>query len=285
MARDAREAGHEAGFALLIVLWSVVLLALLVTGIAASGRTDTQLAANLRDAAQAEAAADGAVHQAAFQLLDPARPWAADGAPRTIAVPGAAVTLRIEDQAAKVNPNGASRELLRSLLQAVGAGSAADPVAANIVLWRFPRVRPGGLSVGLGNPDAGPSPAAAPYRAAGLDYEPPGAPFESLDELRLVLGMTPELLARLLPHLSLLNDTDPDPAKAGPVVLQALRNASLLPAASPSRAPARPRAVRIVAAAVTPTGARFTRDAGLRLGLGEKEPLLTIAGWGSVPEP
>ena len=205
---------REGGFALLIVLWSVVLLALLVTGITAAGRTEVQLAANLRGAAQAEAAADGAVHLAAFHLLDPAAPWRADGRPRQIAVPGALVTLRVTDLAGRVNPNAASRELLRALLQGVGvAGPAADGLAANIAAWRFPRVR-GGLAPGLGfgSVDAGPSPEArgVPGGRAGT-MRRRGRRFQTLAELSLVLGMTPDVLARLLPHLSLLTDAAPDP--------------------------------------------------------------------------
>ena len=87
------------GFALLIVLWSVVLLALLATGLNAAGRTDLQLAANIRRAAAAEAAADGGIAAAIFHASGlPATAWAADGQPHTVRIGAYAVTLRIMDE-------------------------------------------------------------------------------------------------------------------------------------------------------------------------------------------
>jgi len=41
---------RQRGFALLIVLWSMALLALLLTQVTATGRSETQLADNLRRA-------------------------------------------------------------------------------------------------------------------------------------------------------------------------------------------------------------------------------------------
>lgn len=80
--RRAAGGGRDRGFALLIVLWAVVLLALLATRLMAAGRTELQLSANLRGAAEAEAAADGAVQEAMFHLLNPSDAWRADGADR-----------------------------------------------------------------------------------------------------------------------------------------------------------------------------------------------------------
>src|SRR5277367_4288128 len=77
-----REPPHaQRGFALLIVLWTLVLLVLLVTQLTAAGRTETRIAANLRSGAAAEAAAEGAVYEALFHLLDSsAGHWNVDGA-------------------------------------------------------------------------------------------------------------------------------------------------------------------------------------------------------------
>lgn len=273
--------GSQRGFALLIVLWSVVLLALIGTGMTASGRADVQVAANIRAAARAEAAADGAIQEAVFHLLDPANPWFADGWDRVIDVPGARVTLRIDNEAGKVNPNTAPSEALRALLQASEASAEqAARLAAAIVEWRFPRTA-AATGPGLGAfRDPGAIPPSQPYRIAGLDYAPPGAPFESLDELGLVAGMSPSLLASLIPHLSLYNDADPDPAAADPVVRQALRLGAGAPA-SPRETTAPARIVSITAAAVAPGDGHFTRRATVRLGRSEKETLMTILTWTS----
>ena len=66
--RRTADLSRDRGFALLIVLWTVALLALLATWITAAGRTEAQLAGNLRDAATADLVADGTAHEAVFYL-------------------------------------------------------------------------------------------------------------------------------------------------------------------------------------------------------------------------
>lgn len=260
---------RERGFALLIVLWAVVLLALLATQLAATGRTEVQLASNLRAAAVAEAAADGAVQAAAFHLLDPANPWAADGTDRTLPVPGGAVAIRIENEAGKVNPNLADADLLRALLLRVGAeGQAAGTLAAAIVDWRTPATPQRTLAA-----------KAAAYGASGLAYGPPGAPFADLEELGAVLGMTPALLARLAPYASVLTDAEPDYAVAAPPVRQALRDVS----GQARGAPPLPLRTVTVTALAQASGGRFTRRATLRLGAGAKEAPVVILAWEAAP--
>ena len=258
---------RQRGFALLIVLAALALLALLVGAVAAAGRGEAQLAGNLRDGAAAEEAADGAVQEAAFHVLDRTRAhWPADGAERRIMVGGVPVSVRISNEAGKINPNLAPPALLAGLLQAVGAdpGRAAT-IAAAIVAWRTPGQA-----------------AATPYVAAGRDYGPPGAKLQSLDELRFVLGMTPELLARLLPHLSLARDRPPDPAVADPVVAQAIATATGQPAV-PTGIGQDESVVRIIATAEGPARARFTRAAVLRLDPGRPQMPLRIESWTAPP--
>jgi general secretion pathway protein K len=201
----------------LIVLWTLVLLVLLVTQLTAAGRRETRIAANLRSGAAAEAAADGAVYEALFHLEDSsAGHWNVDGTLHRVRVPHGVATIRIRSEAGKVNPNTAPVALMAALLHNLGVEpQMAATVAAAIINWRTSDLPPQ-LVVAT----------AAQYRAAGRDYGPPGAPFESLDELGLVLGMTPALLERLIPHLSIYQGGDPTPAAADPIVLRALAEAA-----------------------------------------------------------
>ncbi len=265
-------AARQRGFALLIVLWTMVLLSLIGSRIAASGRAEAQLAANIRDAAVTEAAADGAVQEAAFHLLDaPPRRWAADGRARLLQMPGGAVEVRIASEDGKVNPNLASAPLLTALLHEVGADTrTAALVADSIVRWRFPWVRPGTND-----------PTLAAYKAAGLNYGPAGSPFGSLDEVGAVLGMTPDLLARVRPYLSLYANGTPDPASARPPVLAALREALGGSTPPPSGAP--PSAVGITAVAAGPNGTRFARHAILRLSSQSGAPPVQVMAWDTPP--
>jgi general secretion pathway protein K len=207
---------RQRGFALLIVLWTLALLALLGTQLVAAGRGEAQLARNLVDAAQTEAATDGAVQQAIFAMLDASDArWKTDGMVHEIRLGDVAVSLRLADENGKVNPNLASASLLAALLVQVGAPpSTAASLANAIVDWRTDNRL-------LGQPDAD----AARYGLAGLDYAPPGANFLDVDELGEVLGMTAELLARLRPHMTVYSARDPDGATADGVVAAALRQA------------------------------------------------------------
>ena len=124
----------QRGFALLIVLWTLGLLALLGTQLLATARQDTQLARNLLDAAELEAAANGAVQQAIFANLDTSnKHWDADSVTRMIRVGRVPVAVRLDDEAEKVNPNIASGALLQALIAALGADRVtAARVAASI---------------------------------------------------------------------------------------------------------------------------------------------------------
>jgi general secretion pathway protein K len=201
----------QQGFALLIVLWTLGLLALLGTQLLATSRQDMQIARNQLDAATLEAAANGALQQGIFRVLDRSSGhWNADRMIHLLQVGRARVTVQIEDEADKVNPSIASPALLRALLLQVGAdpGTAAA-VAASIVEWRMASNTPGR-----------PNPILARY--AGRDFAPLGEPFSSVEELGSVLGMTPELLGRLRPHLALFTDSDPGAGTRDPVVARAL---------------------------------------------------------------
>jgi general secretion pathway protein K len=211
--------GHDRqrGFALLIVLWTVGFLALLGTRIVAAGRSDTQLADNLKQQAVLEAAAEGAVANVTFQILVRRDPrFRVDGIVREVRIGQTPVLVRVEDENDRVNLNTASSVLLRALIVQVGGAPAlANRLTAAILDWRTSgaNARPDGAKL-------------ADYRAAGRGYGPPGTPFQSVDELADVLGMTPELFARLAPHLTVLTDGDPDMSTHDPMVARALTDSA-----------------------------------------------------------
>lgn len=245
---------RERGFALLIVLWSMALLALIGTQVTAAGHGETRLATNLRASAVAEAAADGAVFEAIFHLLDgSSNHWPPDGLPRAVKLPQAVVEVTLIDEGRKLTLNNSSLPLLRGLLRAIGCDPALVlTLADEIADWRSPANFP--LPHGA---------KAAQYRAAGREYGPPNQPFRSLDELGLVLNMTPQVLARLRPYVSPYVESTPKLAGADPVIAAALTDASAGGVAPLSFD--EPATVTIVAVALSAGGARFTRRAVVRL--------------------
>src|SRR5450759_2558412 len=255
---DCRRSG---GFALIIVLWTLVLIAFIFAQLTSSGRTEIRIAGNLVANAQAEAALDGAVFQTIFNLSDasPERRWSLDGTARELAVGDSRVSVRIEDEAARINPNLASPTLLEALLRAAGSDrESAQRLVAAIREWI-------GAPLAVRPKDA----VSADYRAAGLDYEPPGAPLETIGELGRVLGMTPAVLAAIRPHLSLFGPPQPDASHADPVV------AAILAAGAPGNpiaaSPRNPQAPDVVTARITadadgPGNARVRHVAVVRIG-------------------
>lgn len=281
MAPD-RKTREERGFALLIVLWTIILLALLVTHLTATGRGETRLAGNLRTAAVMEAAADGAVFEAIFHVLDSsAGHWPANGATHRIRFPDAVVDLSIGNEAGKLNVNTVQPQLLQALLhvRGVDTGTAAS-IAAAVSDWRFPDAQ--------GEPTGT---KAQRYRDAGRDYGPPGKPFETMEELGLVLGMTPAILARIAPYLSVYRDGDPDTRYAAAPVLQAFKEATGTDPV-PTTGPPDERVVTIAAIATRPDrpaagranqgDARFVRRAVVRIGA-RAHSLFQILTWDSGP--
>ena len=239
------------------------MVSLLVSAIAAAGSGRLRQAADLRRNAQLDAQAAGGVQEAVFHLLDAGRNhWAADGTMHRIQGVDSRLTLRIDSETGKVNPNRASPDLLSGLLQAVGAGSRqANALALAIAAWRYPGQPPPGQS-------------QTDEQGGGRDYRPPGAPFESIAELGLVPGMTPTLLAAVAPYLTLYHDGDPDPASAGPVVRQAVQIAAgpnATAAEEPASQPPRrdETLVAVTATAEDAAGHRATRRAVVLTGGGE----------------
>ena len=232
----------QRGFALLIVLWMLVLIAFITAHVTAAGRTEIRIAGNLAANAAAQAAADGAIYQAIFNLADPRpeRHWALDRAPHDIDIGGSRVTLRLEDEDARVNPSYASPALVAALLQVVGSdpGSAAS-LANGIAEW-----------VGSASSRRPAAAVLAEYQAAGLDDGPPGAPLESLDELLRVRGMTPTLFAALRPHLTLFGQPVPDRAGADAEIAAAL---ALLGPPAPGVRGALPTASDVITARIHAT--------------------------------
>src|SRR5260370_21728631 len=114
---------RNGGFALLIVLWTLVLIGFIVAHLTASGRTEIRIAGNLMANSVAEAAADGAIFEAIFNLSDP-RPdhrWPADGIARELPAGTSRVIVRVKDEASRLNPSSASPALLEALLRVTGS--------------------------------------------------------------------------------------------------------------------------------------------------------------------
>ena len=275
---------RSGGFALLIVLWTLVLIAFIVARMTASGRTEIRIAENLRADAAAEAADDGAIYSAIFNQLDPNpdERWPLNGRPRELTIGSSRVMVQLEDEAGRINPSTASPALLEALLRATGSDAeSARRLAAAIGEWVGSAAAIGELAGSA----AGARPrnaVLADYRAAGLDYGPPGEPLETLDELGRVLGMTPAVLAAIRPHLTLFGPAQPSAQSTDPVVAAALAATGQVPQAlvPGNQPPPDLLLVRITATAFGPSNARVSKSAIVRVGAMLPDGYAVLA-WGA----
>ena len=253
-------APQDRGFALLIVLFVLVLLGFLITQFLGAARTELTITGNLRGAAMAGAAADGGVSRAIVDL--------ADGtaiAPRRIGA--SAVVVSVRGIAGRINPNAAPPALLAALLRVAGAGPAqAQEIADAIVAWRSPAASPAAQAA-----------LDARYRATGHPSGPNGTGFTAVSDLTGVIGMTPRLYDAIAPHLSLFAPPLPDAASADPIVRAALRLAG--PITLPGGAVEGPRIVEIAASATGPGRAIARRCAVVRLSPSNIETPFRILSW------
>lgn len=289
-----RRPGREPGIALVLVLWVLALLSVIAGSLVFSSRTEVLMAGNLASLAQAEAAADAGVYIAVAELArpqkDPLR-WKGDGLTRLWEFRGARAQVTILDESAKVDLNSAPPALLKGLFLAAGlAEPDADALSDAVTDWRDQddlRSLHGAEK--------------AEYASAGRNFGPANAPFETIEELRQVLGVSDELFRRLEPLVTVHSrqagiNTDVAPRE----VLLALPGASpeqvdtfmeqrraLLEQGLP--APPFPGAVAFSAAAsgsvfsiqveaVMEDNSRFLREAVVRVTTDVRRPM-TILAW------
>ncbi len=205
----------QRGVALLLVLWACTLLAILLGGYAALARTEGLQARYQFAQAQAHYAAEAGLMRAVYGLRDPLpqQRWAADGRPYPFHYDNATVMVSAIDEGGKVDLNTATPQVLQGLFEAIGQNpDQAQALADNVINWRSP---PGMTS------DA--ASRAAAYASAGREYGPRNGPFASIEELQMVLGVTPTIYRMVAPEITIWSGKpSPDPNTAPPLALASI---------------------------------------------------------------
>lgn len=208
-------ASRQRGVALLLVLWACTLLAILLGGYAALARTEGLQARYQFAQTQAHYAAEAGIMRAFYGLQDPINKnrWIDDGRVYSLAFDGAAIKISAIGENGKVDLNAATPDVLQALFRAAGTPPAdAKSLAAHVVEWRSAPL----MVADLGK-------RRAEYAAAGHDYGPRNGPFVSIEELQMVLGMTPALYRIIAPDITIWSGNPvPDPNTAPPLALAAI---------------------------------------------------------------
>lgn len=186
---------RESGIALVLVIWVVTLLLVIAGSFLYAMRTDARAARNAALIARGDALAQAAVARAVFELFKPQESqgvWKRNGEVRGWVFDKAQVSVSVSDESAKIDINTANNELLKGLFRYAGMGEVDAAKLLDAVLdWRDQDTlrRPQGAE-------------EADYAQAGFKGRPANYPFQSTEELQLVLGMPAGVYQRIAPMIT-----------------------------------------------------------------------------------
>jgi general secretion pathway protein K len=218
----------ERGFIIVAVLWMLAALATLAS-VYSIYASNTAMASHVEDdRLQAEASLKAGVELAAARLSAGQAATRSTFGDFVFRIGRSKVAVRYESEGARIDLNKAPKPLLVGLFTTIGLDAARAAYCADrIIGWRTKGV------VAAENEEG------QAYRLAGVPYPPRQSPFESILELPLVLGLSPDIVQRILPFVTVFNgEAEIDPATAAPEVLAALpgMNPQLLQQALAQRA-------------------------------------------------
>lgn len=198
--------------ALVMVLWVISLMTIMAGSFALSTQREAGILSHAHERSKALALAEGGVNYAMLMLSlpDPKKRWQADGTPYLWQVEGARVKIRIMDEGGKIDLNAAQELTLKTVFKLAGQDEErATQLADAIMDWRDPD----DLKRAQGA-------EAEDYQARRLQSPPQNRNFLIMDELRGVMGITPELYRKLESWFTLYTGEEGlNPAKAPKEIL------------------------------------------------------------------
>jgi len=205
------------GFALILVIWVLVLLSAIGAGFSTLVGVETRSASWAGEKVGFHSAALAAVHRAILDLreVDSQSGWKVNGVPNDWHWQGFEVQLTIRYEAGKVDLNYAPRPILSGLFRQLFPDADANALSGALLDWRD---RDDKVS------EQGAEEAA--YEAAGYARSPANAPLSSISELSQVLGFDSQMVEVLRPHVTVFaRSAKLDASTASATVLRAIPDA------------------------------------------------------------
>lgn len=176
---------RSEGFALVLVLWVISLLTIMAGSFALSMRREAAIVTGSSSNAQAMAVAESGLAVAELMLMNPDQRyrWRSDGSLYQIDYVDSKVRVQLLSETGKVDINSADQTLLQGLMLHAPVEEELQTKLVNAILdWRDADdlVRLEGAE-------------KEEYKDAGLNYSPRNKPFQSTEELQLVLGMNEQV--------------------------------------------------------------------------------------------
>lgn len=206
---------RSGGFALVLVLWVLSLITIMAGSFALSMRREAGTVAGTSSNAQALAIAESGLAIAELMIMNPDQQqrWHTDGSIYQINYVDSKIRIRLLSEAGKVDLNRADEALLKELMLRAPVDEEQQSKLLNAILdWRDgdDLVRMNGAE-------------KEEYQKAGLSYQPRNKPFQSVDELQMVLGMNEQVFKWLESRVTVYSEqANVDMAQAAKEVLYAL---------------------------------------------------------------
>jgi general secretion pathway protein K len=212
VASREKHDGSSDGFIVVTALWLLAALAALAAIVSIYLVQSAKAVAVLDAALQSDMLTSAGLELAAYQLSNQDTDRQPTHGRFTFSLAQTKVTVEYLSEAARINLNLASKDLLVGLFSALGADTeAAELYAERVVGWRT-RAQPKNLEVEEGL-----------YAAAKANYFPRRGPFQSADELWLVLGLPAAIVERMVPFVTVYSGlAEVNVLDAAPMVIAAL---------------------------------------------------------------
>ncbi len=271
--RDASACQSQRGFALIIVIWGLGLMALLVLSFVVTVRTHTKLTSNVLDHAKAQAMADGGINIVLLDLLETSRllpekrRFAHNGQPvLCLGKQNIILSLSAQDEAGKIDLNTANEALLLSLFQGLGLPlDIANKYTDAIIDFRD-----------TDNLKRLNGAEEKEYKEAGKPYGPKNFQFQTIGELHQVLGLSDKIITQLKPLVTIYSKRSGFDANISPQTLkEALTKRKEI---GLYKLVSNRKTFTISAIAKTPSGTLFTRRAVIELKNNTQKPY-AIHSW------
>jgi general secretion pathway protein K len=172
-------AKKERGIALVSVLWVLSLLSMIAAAAISTSRLFVTLERTAVRGAVADATAEAGINRAVLGILDkrPEGRWRVDGIAQKFTYNGGELQIAVQDELGKFDLNAVDEQQIKSLFLSVGIDSdTSDQLASRVVEWRSP--------------------------ASGEGSRARHAPFQSIDEIKLVEGVGQDVFVRIAPAIT-----------------------------------------------------------------------------------
>lgn len=185
---------QSKGFALITVLWITAFLTVIAGSVSYQARASLGLATNVVASFKTKHAAEGTLLLTIDKLIkrDELQSFKLKNSNFSYELDDLLVAVEVVDESGKIDLNLASVDLIRSLFYAIGVDEKVGSAIADAIAdWRDKD----NLKRAAGAEDQD-------YAAKGLLYEAKDDDFDSIEELSLVLGVTPEIFNRVKPFVT-----------------------------------------------------------------------------------